>query len=27
LWRSVNADGFGRDAQQAIDIATELVVS
>lgn len=27
LWRSVNADGFGHDAQQAIAVADELVVA
>jgi MerR family transcriptional regulator, light-induced transcriptional regulator len=27
LWRSVNADGFGRDAQQAIAVANELVTT
>ena len=27
LWRSVNADGFGQDAQQAITVANTLVAS
>ena len=27
LWRSVNADGFGKDAQQAIAVANELVAA
>jgi MerR family transcriptional regulator, light-induced transcriptional regulator len=27
LWQSINADGFGHDAQHAIAVANELIVA